>query len=72
MMPCGAVLVFYISIHTLRMEGDRSARVLDFIGIISIHTLRMEGDDNLFIFKFQFDISIHTLRMEGDCWGQQL
>ena len=37
-----------ISIHTLRMEGDGSARVLQLPRrVISIHTLRMEGDKSL-------------------------
>ena len=33
-----------ISIHTLRMEGDRRRSILPPDHDISIHTLRMEGD----------------------------
>ena len=62
---------YIISIHTLRMEGDRS-RFFHRQGSveISIHTLRMEGDSyfslqNVFLCR----ISIHTLRMEGDPGG---
>ena len=37
-----------ISIHSLRMEGDRSCRVRAIVHIpISIHSLRMEGDPAL-------------------------
>ena len=40
-----AVRVNSISIHSLRMEGDVSFRLLTFTScIISIHSLRMEGD----------------------------
>ena len=35
---------FSISIHTLRMEGDRSFKSCTILFFISIHTLRMEGD----------------------------
>ena len=34
----------YISIHALRVEGDREYRYEDFDKIISIHALRVEGD----------------------------
>ena len=37
----------YVSIHTLRMEGDRPTPEKKMSGIISIHTLRMEGDMNI-------------------------
>ena len=33
-----------ISIHTLRVEGDKRDRVWHDIQAISIHTLRVEGD----------------------------
>ena len=35
---------FYISIHSLRMEGDLSLVLLIVQLVISIHSLRMEGD----------------------------
>ena len=35
---------WWISIHTLRVEGDSICRDLRFWGRISIHTLRVEGD----------------------------
>ena len=34
----------WISIHTLRVEGDLNRMVNNFITAISIHTLRVEGD----------------------------
>lgn len=34
----------YVSIHTLRMEGDPRVDLPVPGGMISIHTLRMEGD----------------------------
>ena len=34
----------FISIHTLRMEGDGLSGVELRLNFISIHTLRMEGD----------------------------
>ena len=38
-------LVDVISIHSLRMEGDRISLYMEVINlIISIHSLRMEGD----------------------------
>ena len=56
-----------ISIHTLRMEGDKTIKLSDIGIMISIHTLRMEGDYlvpfEVVLYKL---ISIHTLRMEGD------
>ena len=33
-----------ISIHSLRMEGDRAETTLNLRLSISIHSLRMEGD----------------------------
>mgnify|MGYP000807360250 CR=1 FL=1 len=35
---------FYISIHALRVEGDRQGRISRFQISISIHALRVEGD----------------------------
>ena len=61
-----------ISIHSLRMEGDRSRLLLDHVSGISIHSLRMEGDEfRLLLFPDRF-ISIHSLRMEGDPAGAVL
>ena len=37
-----------ISIHALRVEGDRFALVKIFVFIISIHALRVEGDSSIF------------------------
>ena len=38
----------YVSIHTLRMEGDwDNTSVFSLAHQISIHTLRMEGDDSI-------------------------
>ena len=57
---------FYISIHSLRMEGDIA--LFDF-GIwekLSIHSLRMEGDLDDARENRTLTISIHSLRMEGD------
>ena len=55
-----------ISIHSLRMEGDRSRLLLDHVSGISIHSLRMEGDMHVFFDALFQCISIHSLRMEGD------
>ena len=57
----------HISIHSLRMEGDKFWRTTKLSLTISIHSLRMEGDAqqgkrN----RTEFLISIHSLRMEGD------
>ena len=57
-----------ISIHALRVEGDRRAFRPQYpVYPISIHALRVEGDRNSaeFIAKY-FSISIHALRVEGD------
>ncbi len=56
-----------ISIHSLRVEGDRSqsARWDDLI--ISIHSLRVEGDPSAVLSLPSLQrISIHSLRVEGD------
>ena len=56
-----------ISIHTLRVEGDRSGFVGRLLTWISIHTLRVEGDFAQYSAAFNdWFISIHTLRVEGD------
>ena len=56
-----------ISIHSLRMEGDRTAPKSWQNTIISIHSLRMEGDGNVpQRHRCRGEISIHSLRMEGD------
>ena len=57
----------YISIHALRVEGDRHAGYNITPEEISIHALRVEGDcygegDELITVA----ISIHALRVEGD------
>ena len=57
----------YISIHSLRMEGDKSHSPIRSCSDISIHSLRMEGDGRTHAREaFHTDISIHSLRMEGD------
>ena len=56
----------YISIHSLRMEGDRWERLFPLSYSISIHSLRMEGDVRNFHAPNRLVISIHSLRMEGD------
>ena len=56
-----------ISIHSLRMEGDRSWRKnTSKHQLISIHSLRMEGDISDCSKSSTSIISIHSLRMEGD------
>ena len=56
----------YISIHTLRVEGDPLSHVVVDILPISIHTLRVEGDVKFWRMPPPGLISIHTLRVEGD------
>ena len=55
-----------ISIHSLRMEGDRQRQRLYLLHVISIHSLRMEGDPLQPPNWQAHEISIHSLRMEGD------
>ena len=57
----------FISIHTLRVEGDLIVMANKSKLTISIHTLRVEGD-TVFVFASSRReiISIHTLRVEGD------
>ena len=58
----------YISIHALRVEGDRWRSRRDGGRYISIHALRVEGDPVRSKNALQpFVISIHALRVEGDC-----
>ena len=61
------MVLFIISIHSLRMEGDKSIYGNGLTEPISIHSLRMEGDIQLvcLLIRSTF-ISIHSLRMEGD------
>ena len=48
---------FKISIHSLRMEGDRSKSSLILKSrTISIHSLRMEGDQSEILFKIVQEI----------------
>ena len=57
----------WISIHALRVEGDKRGAGYDQKQMISIHALRVEGD--LIESKQRakaIDISIHALRVEGD------
>ena len=56
----------YISIHSLRMEGDPSLGRKGQAAQISIHSLRMEGDAYCNGSCPTGKISIHSLRMEGD------
>ena len=57
-----------ISIHALRVEGDRRLRErADRVPEISIHALRVEGDFGRSTRRRQQSlISIHALRVEGD------
>ena len=60
-----------ISIHALRMEGDRNASCPRIRQQISIHALRMEGDNKMIFKSCKKFISIHALRMEGDnAWAE--
>ena len=55
-----------ISIHALRMEGDRPGPAAGLRAGISIHALRMEGGQGKAGRQRRGCISIHALRMEGD------
>ena len=60
-------ICIFISIHTLRGEGDKSNTIEIQRIDISIHTLRGEGDEVEAYTQRNIDyISIHTLRGEGD------
>ena len=57
-----------ISIHALRVEGDKSGVLLLRQSHISIHALRVEGDGKYPSLSLKRQrISIHALRVEGDC-----
>ena len=59
--------IFNISIHALRVEGDRRVRVPQEVFVdISIHALRVEGDRITRSSRPESGISIHALRVEGD------
>ena len=56
-----------ISIHALRVEGDREYPELGIVFCdISIHALRVEGDFVKILWLIDDLISIHALRVEGD------
>ena len=55
-----------ISIHALRVEGDRFTQHAQAERAISIHALRVEGDVNGKLEPIEAQISIHALRVEGD------
>ena len=59
---------FYISIHSLRMEGDNRVDVnKPFSPSISIHSLRMEGDSKTAqesVFHFAYPCTILQKRMQ--------
>ena len=58
---------YYISIHALRVEGDRYPEQYDARFEISIHALRVEGDSMREVVTLkEYYISIHALRVEGD------
>ena len=62
-----AEIARFISIHALRVEGDRGIRDKRDSVCISIHALRVEGDrvESWSAFA-HVGISIHALRVEGD------
>ena len=71
--PTIAVMIIYISIHSLRMEGDlHLMQQNSWDNAISIHSLRMEGDVGVYNHIYSGFISIHSLRMEGDADYQWL
>ena len=56
----------WISIHSLRVEGDLCS-IIDIVRrSISIHSLRVEGDVHAHVQDQDCSISIHSLRVEGD------
>ena len=56
-----------ISIHALRVEGDKQAANDEKSVHISIHALRVEGDAYTKALQgIRAKISIHALRVEGD------
>ena len=62
------ILVEFISIHALRVEGDAgNTHEMPTDVIISIHALRVEGDlAKIRVLCVCALISIHALRVEGD------
>ena len=63
-------MMFDISIHALRGEGDIDNLLKEMVGEISIHALRGEGDYFPYIEEgARGRISIHALRGEGDNSG---
>ena len=56
-----------ISIHSLRVEGDKIQHTSSPPKRISIHSLRVEGDVFTSSYVWRSEISIHSLRVEGDC-----
>ena len=60
------VIVYQISIHALRVEGDVQRRRFRNTDGISIHALRVEGDQGPRTPETARVISIHALRVEGD------
>ena len=63
---CTAVVLYAISIHALREEGDLAASGWKQADAISIHALREEGDVIDGNNAVSYEISIHALREEGD------
>ena len=63
-----------ISIHALRVEGDRRRTFRTGLHRqISIHALRVEGDGGAGMpLGYIVGISIHALRVEGDFIGSSL
>ena len=55
-----------ISIHALRVEGDKAHGIAVAKSVISIHALRVEGDQPGTVGDRESTISIHALRVEGD------
>ncbi len=61
-----------ISIHALRVEGDRECKKSQKRHCISIHALRVEGDPFSDYIILNVCISIHALRVEGDIYQKQI
>ena len=59
-------VLYTISTHALREEGDAQARMRPKWGIISTHALREEGDWAAMAAPGHDGISTHALREEGD------
>ena len=58
-----------ISIHSLRVEGDKTSTSCAGGKYISIHSLRVEGDLINAMHLNTSKISIHSLRVEGDWYA---